>query len=79
MTTAAATPRRTRIQQEKRELILEAALEVFSTNGFRGSTIDQIAEAAGMSKPNLLYYFRTKEAIYRTLLESMLFTWLEPL
>lgn len=41
-----SAPRRTRIQQEKRELILEAALEVFSTNGFRGSTIDQIAEAA---------------------------------
>ncbi|TIR47152.1 MAG: TetR family transcriptional regulator, partial [Mesorhizobium sp.] len=51
-----SAPRRTRIQQEKRELILEAALEVFSANGFRGSTIDQIAEAAGMSKPNLLYY-----------------------
>ncbi|MEW6630913.1 MAG: TetR family transcriptional regulator, partial [Pseudomonadota bacterium] len=32
-----SAPRRTRIQLEKRELILEAALEVFSTNGFRGS------------------------------------------
>ena len=53
MTVAAASPapKRTRIQQEKRELILEAALEVFSANGFRGATIDQIAEAAGMSKP----------------------------
>lgn len=76
---AAKTQRRTRIQEEKEERILDAALEVFSSNGFRGATIDQIAEAAGMSKPNLLYYFRTKEAIYRTLLESMLFTWLEPL
>ncbi|TIX37449.1 MAG: TetR family transcriptional regulator, partial [Mesorhizobium sp.] len=68
MTTGMDTPapRRTRIQQEKRELILEAALEVFSTNGFRGSTIDQIAEAAGMSKPNLLYYFRRKEDIHET-------------
>ncbi len=76
---AAKTQRRTRIQEEKEERILDAALEVFSSNGFRGATIDQIADAAGMSKPNLLYYFRTKEAIYRTLLESMLFTWLEPL
>ena len=64
----AAAPPRTRIQQEKRELILEAALEVFSANGFRGSTIDQIAEAAGMSKPNLLYYFRRKEDIHETLM-----------
>jgi TetR/AcrR family transcriptional regulator len=52
---APAKKRRTRIQTEKRELILEAALEMFSAHGFRGSTIDQIAEAAGMSKPNLLY------------------------
>ncbi|TIV76235.1 MAG: TetR family transcriptional regulator, partial [Mesorhizobium sp.] len=72
-------PRRTRIQQEKRELILEAALEVFSANGFRGSTIDQIAEAAGMSKPNLLYYFRRKEDIHETLMQRLLDTWLAPL
>ncbi|RWO56505.1 TetR family transcriptional regulator C-terminal domain-containing protein [Mesorhizobium sp.] len=72
-------PRRTRIQQEKRELILEAALEVFSTSGFRGSTIDQIAEAAGMSKPNLLYYFRRKEDIHETLMQRLLDTWLAPL
>ena len=49
---SAAAPRRTRIQNEKREIILEAALDVFSTYGFRGATIDQIAEAAGTSKPN---------------------------
>ncbi len=54
---AAKTQRRTRIQEEKEEQILEAALDVFSARGFRGSTIDQIAEVAGMSKPNLLYYF----------------------
>lgn len=76
---AAKTQRRTRIQEEKEERILEAALDVFSSSGFRGSTIDQIAEAAGMSKPNLLYYFRTKEAIHRQLIDRVLFTWLEPL
>ncbi|MGE3306138.1 MAG: TetR/AcrR family transcriptional regulator, partial [Rhizobiaceae bacterium] len=56
----------TRIQQEKRERILEAALEVFSAQGYRGATIDEIAVAAGMSKPNLLYYFRRKEDVYET-------------
>ncbi len=76
---AAKTQRRTRIQEEKEELILEAALDVFSAKGFRGSTIDQIAEAAGMSKPNLLYYFRTKEAMHRQLIDRVLTTWLEPL
>jgi TetR/AcrR family transcriptional regulator len=76
---AAQTQRRTRIQEEKEELILEAALDVFATHGFRGSTIDLIAEVAGMSKPNLLYYFRTKEAMHRALIERVLHTWLDPL
>lgn len=76
---AARTRKRTRIQEEKEETILEAALDVFSVNGFRGSTIDQIAESAGMSKPNVLYYFRTKEAMHRALIERVLDTWLDPL
>jgi len=70
---------RTRIQREKQDLILNAALDVFSLHGFRGATIDQIAEAAGMSKPNLLYYFASKEEIHRRLLEDMLDLWLDPL
>ena len=74
-----AHPRRTRIQREKREIILDAALEVFSAHGFRGSTIDQIAEQAAMSKPNLLYYFRRKEDIHETLMQRLLDTWLQPL
>jgi TetR/AcrR family transcriptional regulator len=70
---------RTRIQQEKREVILKAALEVFSAHGFRGATIDQIAAAAGMSKPNLLYYFKGKDEIHATLMQRLLDTWLAPL
>lgn len=69
----------TRIQREKQEVILEAALDVFSREGFRGATIDQIAEAAGMSKPNLLYYFPRKEEIYKRLMTEMLDIWLQPL
>ena len=69
----------TRIQREKQEIILEAALEVFSVHGFRGATIDQIAEVAGMSKPNLLYYFPRKEEIHRRLIGELLVTWLAPL
>lgn len=69
----------TRIQLKNRANILEAALDVFSQNGFRGSTVDQIAQAAGLSKPNMLYYFPTKEAIYTALLEQLLDTWLAPL
>ena len=76
---AAAKRPETRIQREKREIILDAALDIFSNHGFRGSTVDQIAEAAGMSKPNLLYYYRGKEEIYASLLHRLLDTWLAPL
>jgi len=70
---------RTRIQKQNRERILEAALEMFSMQGFRGTTIDQIAKRAQMSKPNLLYYFNHKSDIYETLLERLLDNWLDPL
>ncbi|MBN2740846.1 MAG: TetR family transcriptional regulator C-terminal domain-containing protein [Rhodobacteraceae bacterium] len=69
----------TRIQKLNRRKILEAALEVFSANGFRGSTLDQIAAEAGLSKPNLLYYFPSKEAIHGELMIGLLDTWLAPL
>lgn len=76
---AEQTARRTRIQAENSEKILGAALDVFSQEGFRGATIDRIAEVAGMSKPNLLYYFRSKDEIYRVVLDRMLEAWLKPL
>jgi len=71
--------KRTRIQARNRQLIVDAALGVFSAYGFRGTTLDQIAEAASMSKPNLLYYFRRKEDVYLAVLEHTLDDWLEPL
>lgn len=79
MTRAASRQNPTRIQREKTEAILAAALDVFATHGFRGATLDQIAEAAGVSKPNLLYYFASKEEVHRLLLERQLDAWLDPL
>jgi TetR/AcrR family transcriptional regulator len=70
---------RTRIQKKNHETILEAALDVFSRHGFRGATLDQIAHASGLSKPNLLYYFPSKVAIHRALLERLMANWLNPL
>lgn len=66
-------------QQRKTQIILDAALGVFSMFGFRGATLDQIASAAGLSKPNLLYYFPSKEAIHIALLSGLMDTWLAPL
>jgi len=71
--------RKTRIQSQNEQIILDAALEVFSAYGYRGGTIDQIAARCGLSKPNLLYYFRRKDDIYMAVLERTLADWLEPL
>jgi len=69
----------TRIQARNTRAILEAALEVFSAQGFRGATLDQIAATAGLSKPNLLYYFPSKDAIHLELMNGLLDVWLAPL
>ncbi len=76
---ATKTRKRTRIQVVNEEKILEAALEVFARYGFKGAAVDQIAAAAGMSKPNLLYYFRSKKALYIAVLRRTLEMWLQPL
>ena len=73
------TSSKTRIQQENEARIQLAALEVFSQNGFHGATLDRIANAADMSKPNLLYYFKNKEEIHIALLTGLLDVWLAPL
>lgn len=73
------TKQPSRIQQKNRSTILTAALDVFSQFGFRGATLDQIATAAGLSKPNLIYYFPSKEAIHAQVLASLLDLWLDPL
>ncbi|MBU3261757.1 TetR family transcriptional regulator C-terminal domain-containing protein [Roseovarius sp. PS-C2] len=76
-----ATPAKkpTRIQLRNRTRILDAALEIFSQHGYRGATLDQIAAASGLSKPNILYYFDGKEDIHVTLLNQLMDAWLAPL
>ncbi|WP_390911225.1 TetR family transcriptional regulator C-terminal domain-containing protein [Pseudosulfitobacter sp. SM2401] len=68
-----------RIQLRNRHRILDAALNVFSQHGYRGATLDLIAKEAGISKPNILYYFSGKEEIHVTLLNQLMETWLDPL
>lgn len=70
---------RSRAGQENVERILDRALEIFATFGYRGTRIDQVAAAAGLSKTNLLYYFRRKEDLYLAVLQRTLDMWLEPL
>ncbi len=56
--------------------ILRAAESIFASNGFGGTSMAAIAEAADLPKANLHYYFGSKEALYRAVLEDILSTWL---
>lgn len=69
----------TRIQEKNEARILSAAEEVFALHGYRGATVDRIADKAGISKPNLLYYFNSKKALYQCVLETTVERWLVPL
>ncbi|MEM8870911.1 MAG: TetR family transcriptional regulator C-terminal domain-containing protein [Pseudomonadota bacterium] len=79
MTTSNVKKKSTRIQRERSETILAAALEVFSKFGYRGASINLISETAGMSTPRVLYYFNDKEALYKEVLRSTIMLWLGPL
>jgi len=65
------------IRQENERLILEAAEKVFAEAGYGGATMQLIADVAGLPKANLHYYFPTKEALYRQVVEAIFYDWLE--
>ncbi len=65
--------------EARRAAILNAGLEVFSTYGLHGASVDAIAERVGISKTNLLYYFPTKDLLYVAVLQRVLDVWLDPL
>lgn len=71
--------RRSRAVAVKRTTIMAAALEFFSLYGIHGTSLDQVAERADVSKTNLLYYFPSKEDLYIAVLKDLLDIWLEPL
>ena len=61
--------RQLRSEQSRRQ-VLDAALQLFSHQGFRATAVREIADAAGVSTGNLYHHFPDKEAIFRTLLDE---------
>lgn len=76
---ASAVDRRARMIESKRATILSAALGLFSRFGLHGTSLDQVATQADVSKTNLLYYFGSKEDLYINVLRQLLEVWLRPL
>ncbi|MBA4257036.1 MAG: TetR family transcriptional regulator [Polaromonas sp.] len=77
-TTATTDTAKGQIRQANQALILEAAERVFAGAGFGGATMAAIAEAAGLPKANLHYYFGNKKELYRAVLDRTLRDWLAP-
>ena len=64
---------------QKRNQLLNAALDVFSVYGFSGASLDEIAQLANMHKSNIFYYYENKESLYVEVLTTVLQKWLAPL
>ena len=62
---------------ESERTIMVAAKKVFAEAGFGGATMQLIADVAGLPKANLHYYFPTKEALYRRVVQDIFQVWLK--
>lgn len=63
------------VRQINHGKIMAAAIDVFAAKGFQGTTVQEIAEKAGLPKANVLYYFKSKEGIYEAVLSDILTIW----
>src|SRR5258705_2057994 len=66
-----ARPRAVR-QAERRQAILDAALEEFAGRGFEATRLDDVARRAGIAKGTIYLYFRDKESLFQELVRTML-------
>lgn len=67
--TSTASPRVTSTE-ETRSRITEAAIRLFANHGYDGTSVREIAEAAGVTKPVLYYHFGSKERLYVAMIEE---------
>jgi len=57
--------------EQRRQQLVAVALELFAQRGYRATTMDDIAEAAGVTKPLLYQHFSSKRALYLELVDSI--------
>ena len=56
-------------EPKTRERLLETAIDMFAEKGYAGTSVREIVEQAGVSKPVLYYYFQSKEGLFLAILE----------
>jgi TetR/AcrR family transcriptional regulator len=64
-----------RIRQKNEEAIIKAAEEEFARHGFKGTSMNTIAQNVGLPKANLHYYFNNKLGLYLAVLSNILELW----
>lgn len=69
MSATRSTPRWERRPDDRPQELLAAAVRVFAQHGYRGARLEQVAEAAGVTKGTIYYYFRSKEDLFRQAIE----------
>ena len=63
------------IGAKNKQKILVAAEKAFATYGFKGTSVQQIADEAELPKTNILYYFKSKQGLYVALLQDIMSLW----
>src|ERR1700721_1418082 len=71
MSGAIQTAARRLTAEQRRQQLFAVALELFAQRGYRPTTMDDIAEAAGVTKPLLYQHFSSKRALYLELVGSV--------
>lgn len=73
-TATSSQPTSRRLSGEKRrEQLLSVSASLFAENGYRSTTMDDVAEAAGVTKPLLYQHFSSKRALYLELVDALAF------
>ncbi len=79
MTTTTKKYKPGKIRERNEEIILKAAEQEFVLHGFKGTSVQAIADRAGLPKANIHYYFKNKNNLYRAVLEYITQLWNEVL
>lgn len=66
-------------REHKETQILRATAKLLATHGFKGTRMEDIAREAGVPRPNLYYYFPTRDHIYRRIIEDLRREWVRAL
>ena len=59
-------------EPEKRDHLLRVSRGIFAARGYDGARLQQIADAAGLSKPALFHHFSSKDVLYEAVLDDMM-------